>query len=198
MRNIVGHPRRVKGPALRATIPGVDALHTPRLILEPMTLALVEAVFRADRAALESIAGAKIPHAWPGRVLVERAFSASLEAIRADPETRLWGDRLMITKEGPERLVIGSIVFHGKPGGTGIAEVGYGVEESWQGKGVATEGTRAAVEWALAQPGVDVVAATTPPWHAASIRVLEKSGLIRIGTEDHETLGEVLRFQRRR
>jgi ribosomal-protein-alanine N-acetyltransferase len=198
MRNIVGPPRRVKGAARRAKIEGVDALHTPRLILEPMTLALVEAVFRADREALEAIAGAKIPAAWPGRVLVERAFSASLEAIRADPETRLWGDRLMITKEGPERLVIGSIVFHGKPGGTGIAEVGYGVEESWQGKGVATEGTRAAVEWALAQPGVQVVAATTPPWHAASIRVLEKSGLIRIGTEDHETLGEVVRFERRR
>ena len=104
----------------------------------------------------------------------------------------------MITREGNERLVIGSIVFHGRPGETGVAEVGYGVEESWQGKGVATEGTRAAVEWALAQPGVRVVAATTPPWHTASIRVLEKSGLIRIGTEEHEALGEVLRFERRR
>jgi ribosomal-protein-alanine N-acetyltransferase len=176
----------------------VEALLTPRLILEPMTLALVEAVFRADREALEAAAGAKIPAAWPGRALVERAFSASLDAIRADPETRLWGDRLMITREGEERLVIGSIVFHGRPGEAGVAEVGYGVEESWQGKGVATEGTRAAVEWALAQPGVQVVAATTPPWHAASIRVLEKSGLVCVCTEEHEALGEVLRFERRR
>jgi RimJ/RimL family protein N-acetyltransferase len=176
----------------------MDALVTPRLILEPMTLPLVEAVFRADRAALELIAGAKIPAAWPGRALVERAFSASLEAIRADPETRLWGDRLMITREGDERLVIGSIIFHGKPDASGVAEVGYGVEESWQRKGVATEGTRAAVEWALAQPGVRVVTATTPPWHAASIRVLEKSGLVRVCTEEHEILGEVLRFSRER
>ena len=176
----------------------MEALVTPRLILEPMTLPLVEAVFRSDRAALEEIAGAKIPHAWPGRVLVERAFSASLEAIRADPDTRLWGDRLMITREGNERLVIGSIIFHGKPDASGIAEVGYGVEESWQRKGVATEGTCAVVEWALLQPGVRVVTATTPPWHAASIRVLEKSGLVRVGTEEHETLGEVLRFSRTR
>jgi len=183
----------------------MEALVTPRMILEPMTLELVEAVFRGDRAALEEIAGAKIPAAWPGRVLVERAFSASLEAIRADPETRLWGDRLMITRTNrdvaggdAERLVIGSIIFHGKPDGSGVVEVGYGVEESWQGKGVATEGTRAVVEWALEQPGVLVVAATTPPWHAASVRVLEKSGLVRVGTEEHETLGEVLRFERRR
>jgi ribosomal-protein-alanine N-acetyltransferase len=162
-----------------------------------MTLPLVEAVFRGDREALEAIAGAKIPAAWPGRVLVERAFSASLEAIRADPDTRLWGDRLMINREGDERLVIGSVIFHGRPDETGVAEVGYGVEESWQGKGVATEGTRAAVEWALAQPGVHLVTATTPPWHAASIRVLEKSGLVRVCVEEHETLGEVLRFERR-
>jgi RimJ/RimL family protein N-acetyltransferase len=173
-------------------------LVTPRLILEPITLALVEAVFRADRAALEAIARAKIPAAWPGRVLVERAFSASLEAIRNDPATRLWGDRLMITREGEERLVIGSVIFHGKPDAEGTVEIGYGVEESWQGKGVATEGTRAAVEWALAQPEVRLVTATTPPWHTASVRVLEKSGLARVGTELHEALGEVLRFERRR
>jgi RimJ/RimL family protein N-acetyltransferase len=104
----------------------------------------------------------------------------------------------MITREGDERLVIGSIIFHGKPDASGVAEVGYGVEESWQRKGVATEGTRAAVEWALAQPGVRVVTATTPPWHAASIRVLEKSGLVRVCTEEHEILGEVLRFSRER
>ncbi len=162
-----------------------------------MTLPLVEAVFRADRDALEAIAGAKIPAAWPGRVLVERAFSASLEAIRNDPDKRLWGDRLMINRDGAERLVIGSIIFHGRPDESGIAEVGYGVEESWQGKGIAAEGTCAAVEWALAQPGVRAVTATTPPWHTASIRVLEKSGLVRVGVEEHEALGEVLRFERR-
>ncbi len=173
----------------------MGVLLTPRLILEPMTLAFVEAVFRADRAALEASAGAKFPAAWPGRALVERAFSSSLEAIRSDPATRLWGDRLMITRDG-ERLVVGSVVFHGKPNASGVAEIGYGVEESWQGKGVASEGTRAAVDWALAQPGVRGVTATTPPWHAASIRVLEKAGLTRTAIEAHETLGEVLRFER--
>jgi ribosomal-protein-alanine N-acetyltransferase len=129
---------------------------------------------------------------------VERAFSASLEAIRADPTTRLWGDRLMITRERGDRLVVGSIIFHGHPGTSGVAEVGYGVEERWQGRGIATEGTRAAVEWALAQAGVRAVTATTPPWHTASVRVLEKSGLVRVGSEEHAMLGEVLRFTRER
>jgi RimJ/RimL family protein N-acetyltransferase len=168
---------------------------TPRLILEPITLPVVEAAFRGDRIAIEQLFGAKVPEAWPGRALVERAFSASLDAIRADPAKRLWGDRLIILP-GDERHLVGSVIFHGYPD-DGIAEIGYGVEERWQCKGYATEATRACVEWALAEPGIRGVTATTPPWHTASIRVLEKSGLARVGVEEHEMLGEVLRFSTR-
>lgn len=178
---------------------GMEALVTPRLVLEPITLAVIEAVFEGDRAAIEALVGAKIPEAWPGRALVERAFSASLERIRRAPEVRLWGDRLMITRteSAGARIVVGSVIFHGRPE-TGVAEVGYGVEERWQRQGYASEATRACVDWALAQEGVEAVTATTPPWHAASIRVLERSGLVRVGAEEHEALGEVLRFERRR
>ncbi|MDF2694067.1 MAG: acetyltransferase, family [Labilithrix sp.] len=178
----------------------MDALVTPRLVLEPITLPVVEATFAGDRTAIEDLVRAEIPDAWPGRVLVERAFSASLEHIRADPAKRLWGDRLMIARsEDPTRetrVVVGSVIFHGWPE-NGIAEVGYGVEERWQRHGFASEATRACVDWALAQPGITCVTATTPPWHTASIRVLEKSGFVRAGIEEHETLGEVLRFERR-
>ncbi|MBX3226662.1 MAG: GNAT family N-acetyltransferase [Labilithrix sp.] len=174
------------------------SLRTPRLILEPITLAQVEATFAGDRAALEDLARARVPEAWPGRALVERAFCASLDAIRADPATRLWGDRLVIATEADGgRYVVGSVVFHGRPA-DGVAEVGYGVEERWQRQGYASEATRACVEWALVQEGILAVTATTPPWHAASIRVLERSGLVRSGVEEHESLGEVLRFERRR
>lgn len=173
----------------------MSALETPRLWLEPISLALVEAVFRGDREELERIANATVPEAWPGRGLVERAFSADIDLIRAAPDVRLWGDRLVVTRE--PRMVVGSVIFHGRPTG-GVAEIGYGVEESWQRQGYATEATRACVEWALTQAEVHCVTATTPPWHTASIRVLEKSGLVRVGAEEHDTLGEVLRFERRR
>jgi [ribosomal protein S5]-alanine N-acetyltransferase len=178
----------------------METLTTSRLILEPITLPVVEATFRGDRAAIEDLVRATIPEAWPGRALIERAFCASLDLIRADPATRLWGDRLMIAphdEDATRRIVVGSVVFHGRPS-DGIAEVGYGVEERYQRNGYATEATRACVEWALAQEGIVGVTATTPPWHFASIRVLEKSGLVRVGMEDHEALGEVLRFERKR
>lgn len=173
------------------------ALVTPRLLLEPITLEVVEATFAGDRSTIERLVRARIPDAWPGRALVERAFSASLENIRADPVKRLWGDRLMLTQENGERIVVGSVIFHGRPD-DGVAEVGYGVEERWQSKGYASEATRACTDWALGEPGIRSVTATTPPWHLASIRVLEKAGFARAGLEEHEMLGEVLRFERRR
>lgn len=187
----------------------MDAIVTARFRLESVTLAMIEAVFRGDRAELERVACAKVPAAWPGRALIERAFSASLDAIRQAPEVRLWGDRLVVAErpvtgltkddgDARERLVVGSVIFHGRPAADGVAEIGYGIEESWQRKGVASEVTRAAVEWAFTQPEVTAVTATTPPWHAASIRVLENAGLLRVGAEEHETLGEVLRFTRKR
>jgi len=180
----------------RAMLSPVEgSIFTPRLELVPMTLPMVEAVMLGNRERAEAEANARLPAAWPGSVLVERAFSSSLEAIRADPDKRLWGDRLLVSRDG-ERNVIGSVVFHGRPD-DGVAEVGYGVEERSQGLGLATEGTRACVEWALAQPGVVAVTATTFPWHRASIRVIEKLGMRKSDTRDHEILGEMWIFELR-
>jgi RimJ/RimL family protein N-acetyltransferase len=174
----------------------MPVLWTPRLELIPMTVEMVEAVMAGDRGRAEQIAGATLPEAWPGRALVERAFFASIEAIRADPDRRLWGDRLAIAREGPRR-VIGSVVFHGRPE-DGIAEVGYGIEEGSQRLGLATEATAACVEWALGHDFVRAVRATTFAWHQASLRVMQKVGMSQVGTEQHDMLGEMLVFERRK
>jgi len=170
----------------------VSAQHTARLELIPITLPMVEAVLGGDRQRAEEIVGAAFPEDWPGEQLIARAFPCSLDAIRADPSLRLWGDRLLVTRSGPRR-VVGSVVFHGYPL-DGVAEVGYGVEEASQHLGYATEGTRACVAWALEQPGIRTITATTFPWHRASLRVIEKVGMRRIDTREHETLGELWVF----
>lgn len=172
-------------------------LLTARLELVPITLAIAEAVMLGQRARAEELVGAPLPDAWPGRALIERAFSASLDHLRALPEVRLWGDRVMIARTGARR-VLGSVVFHGAPGEDGLVEVAYGVEQDSQQLGYATEGTGACVEWALAQPGVLAVRAATPTWHASSRRVLEKCGFTPIGSRESESmLGELLEFERR-
>ena len=175
-------------------------LTTPRLELVPITLAMVEAVMLGRREQAEAMMEARLPDAWPGPALIERAFSASLDHIRAAPDNRLWGDRLMILPRASRdggRVVVGSVVFHGRPV-DGVAEVAYGVEEGSQGVGYATEATSAAVEWALSEPDVAAVTATTAAWHRASLRVIEKLGMSRVGTREHDLLGELLVFELRR
>jgi len=174
-------------------------LRTARLELVPMTLAMVEAVMRGGREDAEALVHAHMPARWPNRELVERAFTASLEAIRADPAVRLWGDRVLIVRPpGEDARVVGSVVFHGDPRGDGVAEIAYGVEEASQGQGYATEAVDACLAWALAHEHVRAVQAATFAWHRASVRVIEKVGMVHVGNRDHETLGELVVYERRR
>jgi RimJ/RimL family protein N-acetyltransferase len=180
-----------------------DILLTRRLELVPMTLEMVEAVMSGKRADAEALVRALMPQRWPNPELVERAFTASIDAIRAQPEACLWGNRVMIArapggKGAGEDRVVGSVVFHGAPNSEGIAEVAYGVEEGSQGRGYASEAVDACVTWALAQHRVQAVQAATFAWHQPSLRVLAKAGMVLIGSRDHETMGEMLVFERRR
>jgi RimJ/RimL family protein N-acetyltransferase len=118
---------------------------------------------------------------------------------------RLWGDRVLVTGEPGDRpdrcevgdrRVVGSVVFHGWPGEDGVAEIAYGIEEASQGQGYATEAVGASVDWALSQPGVRAVQAATFGWHLPSLRVIEKVGMTKAGVREHETLGEMLVFER--
>ena len=185
----------------------MPAIVTRRLRLVPITLAMVEGVLRHDRAAAEAALddslrahgaaalGARFPDAWPNDDLIARAFPYSLEAIRAAPDVRLWGDTMVLRLDEPR--VVGSVVFRGMPE-DGVAEVGYGVEDGSRGLGLATEATLACVEWALAQDGIRAVRATTFPFHHASLGVIRKLGMQPCGTREHAMLGDLIVFEKRR
>jgi RimJ/RimL family protein N-acetyltransferase len=170
-------------------------LVTARLRLVPITLEAMEAVLDRDLRRAEAIVGARFPRGWPEAPLLDVGFPYARDAIRADPVVRLWGDSLVVLRDEPR--VVGSIVFHGWPA-DGVAEVGYAIEERSRGNGLASEATRACVEWALAQSGIAAVQATTFPWHTASLGVIRNAGMHQIATRDHDTLGELLVFERRR
>ena len=173
----------------------MPALVTERLRLVPITLEAIEAVLDRDQPRAEAIVRARFPPGWPNAPLLDVGFPYSRDAIRAEPETRLWGDSLVLLRDEPR--VVGSVVFHGHPS-DGIAEIGYAIEERSRGAGLATEATRACVEWALGQTGITAIQATTFPWHTASLGVIRNLGMRQVATRDHDTLGELLVFERRR
>ncbi|GAA2276487.1 hypothetical protein GCM10010149_19560 [Nonomuraea roseoviolacea subsp. roseoviolacea] len=143
----------------------VPDLTTARLILRPWTVTEVEAVLRGDRGAHwaadfpaegdQVIAGLFAEHpAWLGP----------------------YGHRQVIERDSG--LVVGSIGLFWPPS-DGALEIGYGIVESRQGRGYATEAVRALTEFAYAAPGVRSVHATVEPSNPPSIRVLEKAGFER-------------------
>jgi RimJ/RimL family protein N-acetyltransferase len=172
----------------------MPALLTDRLRIVPVTIEAIEAVLDHDKPRAEAVVGARFPAQWPNDELVALGFPFSRAALRADPDVRLWGDSLVLLRDEPR--VVGSVVFHGHPS-DGIAEVAYSIEETSRGQGLATEATRACVDWAVAQHGILAVQATTFPWHLASLGVIRNLGMVQIGTRDHDTLGELLVFERR-
>lgn len=104
---------------------------------------------------------------------LKKAYREMLQGSLDHPAQREWYAIWRI--EGKYGEMIGDLCFKGLEA-DGRVEIGYGVLEEQQGRGYATEAVAAAVEWALAQPGVTRVEAETDPNNKASKRVLEKCG----------------------
>lgn len=79
----------------------------------------------------------------------------------------------MIEKE--DGTHIGDLCFKGLDE-SGVAEIGYGILEEYQGKGYATQAVRTACRWAFCHAEVKVLEAETVAGNTASQRVLEKCG----------------------
>lgn len=173
----------------------MSSLFTPRLELRSVTLPIAVAALEGRRREeIERLIGAELPWTWPSRALVEQVFRASVDAVKADPETRLWGDRFIVTRDATPK-VVGSVIFHGRPGADGVCEIAYGVEESSQGQGYGTEALSACIAWALAQPECRTIRAETSAWHKPSLRVLEKVGMRLVGEHDEPSMGKMLIYE---
>jgi RimJ/RimL family protein N-acetyltransferase len=76
-----------------------------------------------------------------------------------------------------------------------VLELGYRLRRATWGRGLATEGGRALVDYAFGALGRTVVDACADPKNAASIRVMENCGMRRVGTFVHPRAPiEVVRY----
>jgi [ribosomal protein S5]-alanine N-acetyltransferase len=93
-----------------------------------------------------------------------------------------YGHRLIIERDSG--LAVGSIGLFWPPS-EGVLEIGYGIAASRQGRGYASEATRALAAFALAVPEVHTVSAAAELSNPASVRVLEKAGFHRWATDEN-------------
>jgi len=100
-----------------------------------------------------------------------------LSALRRDSRHLPW--RMRVIVERSSSTVVGSINLKGPPTSEGDVEIGWGLIDTARNKGYATEAAAAVIDWALQQPGVNLVSATVPDDNHPSQRVAAKLGLIR-------------------
>jgi RimJ/RimL family protein N-acetyltransferase len=91
---------------------------------------------------------------------------------------------------------VGNCAFKGPPDAEGMVEVAYGIDESQQRKGYATEATQALTAFAFASEQVKRVRAHTHLDGLASQRVLTKCGFQLLGEINDPEDGLVYRWER--
>jgi len=111
------------------------------------------------------------------------AYTEMLDGCLSHPDEWNWYAMWMIElKDGTH---IGDLCFKGL-NEDGSTEIGYGIEDAYQGEGYATEAVAAFVNWAFCQPGINCVTAEAEESNLASIRVLEKVGFLPTGKRGEE------------
>lgn len=135
-----------------------------------------------DISKLGRLIGADIPASWPPELLDDDALRYTLDQLHRGPDQIGWWMRYVVLRRGPDDrpLLVGTVGLKGRPK-DGIAEVGYGIVHDQQRQGFATEATRALVDWAFEHDDIQHVVAETLPELDASLRVMEKLGMVSMG-----------------
>ncbi|MEO7309397.1 MAG: GNAT family N-acetyltransferase [Chitinophagaceae bacterium] len=155
-------------------------LETKRLSLFPLTYEQL-LLYKALNDRLETELGLQ---RYPRTIAPNLAVAIDnriLPGVKNNPGDWLFLTIWLIT-DSEKKLAVGDLCFKGAPGEKGEIEIGYGGFNGFQGRGYMTEAVAAISTWALAQPGVKTIFATTDPANTASQRVLAKNNFTRLDT----------------
>lgn len=152
----------------------MDVIETPRLRLVPLSLEVAEAIVGGLRPPGDEWA----PDYPTEATLV--AASILVTAERSQQELGPW-TAFQVLRRDCDRAIGGCGFALGGPGEDGAVQVTFSIVPSEQGQGFGREAVRAAVAWALRQPGVARVVAETAVTNALGVDVFEGAGMRRTG-----------------
>ncbi|MGE5177322.1 MAG: GNAT family N-acetyltransferase [Hyphomicrobiales bacterium] len=159
------------------------AIETKRMILAAATEELAEAEL-FDRARFARLLGAHVSPGWPPPLNDEASMAFLHKMLEGRPDVVGWANWywLLRTDSGDGvPVAIGNGGFMGPPDEHGRVEIGYSVLETYQRRGLATEGVAALIAWAFEDPRVRGIVAQTRIDGRASQRVLEKTAFASAG-----------------
>lgn len=152
-------------------------IETPRLELYAASREMGEAEL-SGKAEFSRLLNANIPDNWPPPGNDENTMKWFLDRLDENPANLGWLAWYIVLKNDGQykRTVIGGIGFKGAPDENGVAETGYGIMETFQRKGYASEALQGILKWAFRNPELKMVIAETDEENEASLGVLLKNG----------------------
>lgn len=116
---------------------------------------------------------------------MKKAYSEMLAGCTKIPGQRIWYAIWLMQLNDISKQIVGDLGFKGL-NDDGMVEIGYGMKQDYEGRGLMTEAVTAMVKWAITQVGVSRIESETDPNNIASQRVLQKSGFVPNGVMGEE------------
>ena len=157
-------------------------IQTKRLILIPVTEDIINYEIN-DGKLPDALSGIFIPENWPHESVttdVNLTFQALLK------EKKLYSFYWVCNSYKENRILIGSggFIVHDN----GDFELGYSILKQYENQGYTTEAVEALLEWYKESGFRKAVIAKTEPENYPSIKVLEKNGFSKSGSEEESGL----------
>jgi RimJ/RimL family protein N-acetyltransferase len=158
-----------------------NSIETERLTLVPLQSHQLSLALE-DYARMQTDLGLSVINTMLDEEM-EYAMKVRLRKVLEDVDNYLWLTNWAIIYKD-KKQIIGFIILKGCPNEFGEVIVGYGVEESHQRKGYATEALRALIQWIFKNPKALFVIADTEKTNMPSHKLLEKLGAVKYKETD--------------
>jgi ribosomal-protein-alanine N-acetyltransferase len=165
-----------------------DDIVTPRLSLIAITPETLLSEKNGD-GRLGELIQCVIPSNWPHKDWEPHVFDYLLAHFAEHPEELGWARYLSFVPPGGQRTLIGTVGGGTKTATPSECEIGWGILPPYEGRGFATEGAMALIDYLRGAEHIESLIAHTFPSIPASIRVMEKCGMVFDG--DGEEAGTI-------
>lgn len=157
-------------------------IETERLFLIPLTYNQLLKYIRVDNSLEEELNLNKTSRTISPEL--KEAFEQTILPNVADPNKNYLYSTLWTIISKKENKMVGDLCIVGEPNAEGEIEIGYGTYEEFQNRGYMTEAVGGIIKWAINQPNVTSIIASTNKENIASYTILKKNDFVKIGETD--------------
>jgi [ribosomal protein S5]-alanine N-acetyltransferase len=155
----------------------LDDIFTTRLSLIAITTEMLFSEKNND-GRLGELIQCVVPANWPPTDWEPHVLDFLLAQFTENPDQLGWCRYVSFVRPDGHRALIGTLGAFTRAARPSECEIGYSILAPYEGQGLATEGARALIDYLSGDARLSSVIAHSFPSLPASIRVMEKCGMV--------------------